>query len=83
MISIAISFHSNEELKAKAPELKAKGLNGGRRRGLQKILGSRPFQSEENFLFDIKRVLQKGHFRSFAERGRNPDPQYSLSYAPG
>ena len=26
-------------------------------------------------LFDIKRALQKGNFRSFAEKGRGPDPQ--------
>ena len=34
-----------------------------------------PFQSKENVIFDKKRALQKGCFRSFAEKDRGPDPQ--------
>jgi len=41
----------------------------------QKIFGTTTFLSEENALFDIKRALQKGHLRPFAEKGRVPDHQ--------
>ena len=33
------------------------------------------FQSKESALVDLKRDSKKGHFRSFAERGKSPDPQ--------
>ena len=33
------------------------------------------FQSKENALFDIERVLQKRHFRSFADKGGGPYPK--------
>ena len=42
------------------------------------MLGTMPFQSIENALFDIKKELQKGHFRSFGEKGRAPDPETPL-----
>ena len=65
MILIAISFHSNEKMGA-----------GGK--------GTRNFcyqasQSKESAFFDIKRALQNGHFRSFAEKGRGPEPQSPLA----
>ena len=46
---------------------------GGRGCSPQKMFGATPFQSKKNALFDIKRALQKGHFRSFAEKGRDLD----------
>ena len=33
---------------------------------------------KENALFDTKRALQKGHFHSFDEKSRGPDPQDPL-----
>ena len=44
----------------------------------QKMFGTTPFQSNEDALFDIKKALQKGHFGSFAEKGRDPEPQDPL-----
>ena len=54
----------------------------------KRVLGARPpkmfwttsFQSKESALFDIIRVL-KGHFCSFAEKGRGPDPQHPIMIA--
>ena len=47
-------------------------------RGAIKISGITPYPSQGNALFDIERALQKGHFRSFAEKDRGLDPQCSL-----
>ena len=44
------------------------------------MLGTMTFQSKENAVFDVKMALKKGHFRSFAEKGRCPDPQDSLVF---
>ena len=62
MILIEISLHG-------------KGKNGDRGRSPRKIFATTPFKSNENALFDIKRALQKRHCRSFAEKGRVPDPK--------
>ena len=35
-----------------------------------------------NALFDIKKTLQNGHFRSFAEKARGLDPQDPSNWAP-
>ena len=68
MILIAISFTVRKENCGRNP---------------QKIFCTTPFQSKENALFDIKRVLHTGHFRSFTEVGRHPDPLDPPSCAPG
>ena len=57
---MTMSFNSNE----------GKTGDGG---GPQNIFESKSFQSRESALFDIKRALQKGEFRSFAEKGRDTD----------
>ena len=41
-----------------------------------------PFQSKENTLADVKRALLKGHFHSYAENGRGPDPQDPIGCVP-
>ena len=37
-----------------------------------KVFGTTTFQSKENALFDIERALQKRHFRSFADKDKDP-----------
>ena len=69
MILIAVSFHRNEG------RLRAGG-------SAQKVFGTTPFQSKEKAPFDKDTALQKGHFHSFAVKGRGPDPQYPPSCAP-
>jgi len=51
--------------------------NGSRRRSSQEVFGTTPFQTKESAIFDIERALQ-GDFRSFAEKGRGPDPKNPL-----
>ena len=62
MIFIAISFDGNERKMRAGDEVS------------NKIFGNTPFQSKENAFVDIKRPLQKGHFRYFTEKGRGLDP---------
>ena len=64
MILIAISFHAS----------KGKLIAGGE----GKSFGATPFQSKESTLFDINMPLQTGSFRSFAGKGKGPDPQDPL-----
>ena len=66
MVLIAISFHGNEGI------LRA-GVEAPR-----KFLEPRLFKSKDSTLSDINGALQKGQFRSFAEKGRGPDPQDPL-----
>ena len=67
IILIAMKFKGNEGI------LRA----GGQK--LQKIFGITSFQSRESALYDITSSLEKGHFRSFAEKGRVPDLQAPLA----
>ena len=46
-----------------------------------KSLESRLYNFKKMLFFDIERTLQTGHLCSFAEEGRGPDPQDSLSCA--
>ena len=46
------------------------------------MFGTLLFQSKVKTLFDIKRKVQKGYFCSFAENGRDSDPQEPPSCAP-
>ena len=46
-----------------------------RGRPLRKVFRTTPLSSKENALCDIERTLQKGHLCSFANKGRDPDPQ--------
>ena len=66
MILIAISFHGN------------KGILRAVVDAPRKYLEPRLFKSKENTLSDINEALQKGQFRSFAVKGRGPDPQDPL-----
>ena len=52
--------------------------NTDRGRSRQNTFGATPFQPMENALCDIKRALQKGHVRSFAEKSRDSDPKDPL-----
>ena len=61
MIIIAISFHGN-------------GGKLGAGGSPQKLSETTPFLSNENAPFYII-GRYKGHFRSFAEKDRGPDPQ--------
>ena len=47
-----------------------------------KTFGTTAFSSKKNALFDIRKALQKGCFRSFAEKGRSPDTKDPHSYVP-
>ena len=69
MIFIAISYHGS-------------GGSRGARAKPQKMFRITPFPSKGNVLFDIERALQKWYFCSFAEKGRDPDPQDLPSCAP-
>ena len=44
----------------------------------KKTFGTTPSPSSRNALFDKEKALQKGHFCSFAEKGRGLDPQDPL-----
>ena len=60
--------------------LKARRENGCWGRSPQKMFWTTSFQSKESAHFDTIRVL-KGKFRSFAEKGRGPDPQDPITIA--
>ena len=66
MILMPISFQGNEG------EMRAEG------EASEKMLGTSPFQSKENALFDTERALQKEHSRYFTVKGRGSDPQDPL-----